>query len=190
MSVFYFCPACGNNLTYISNRRLKCYKCGKYFTENLICRCQRDRAFKYSAEITAPNKVKCFFCGREAQVPANLDPPYIDQRRGGSEINSPGSWREVIRSRSSKKTRQKISVESGKPEIDYISEDRDQIIIMFPGHNSLDQIRCEIIDGILEVQSSLVDFLEKFPMPNFPSELKTSFRNSILEIRLIKKGAQ
>src|SRR3989344_6099293 len=92
MSVFYFCPACGNNSTYISNRRLKCYGCGKYFTENFICRCQRDSAFKYTAEIIAPNKVRCFFCGKEAQVPGNLEPPYIDKYRGGAGSGDLGSW--------------------------------------------------------------------------------------------------
>ena len=175
MSMFYFCPNCGNNLTYISNRRLECYKCGKYFTENFICKCQRDTGFKYSAEIIAPNKVKCLLCGREAQVPASLEPPYIDRYRGGIGSGGLGSWdgqvgsfqAPVQKPRVAREPKQKVK-ETEKPEIDYVSENGDQIIIRFPNHNSLDQIRCEIVNGVLEVQSLLVDFLEKFQLPDFP----------------------
>lgn len=189
MSMFYFCPVCGNNLTYISNRRLKCYKCEKYFTENFICRCPRDQAFKYSAEIIAPNKVKCFFCGKEAQVPGNLEPPYIDKYRGGTGVGGSGSWDGQVSSfqvpirkpEPARKLEQKVK-ETEKPEVDYVSE--DQIIIRFPGHNDLNQIRCEVINGVLEVQSRLVDFLEKFPLPDFPVDLKTELRNAVLDIRL------
>ena len=197
MSRFYFCCACGHNLTYIVNRRLKCYGCGKYFTENFICRCQRDTGFKYSAEIIAPNKVKCLLCGREAQVPGNLEPPYIDKYRGGAGSGDLGSWSGEVSSfrkparkpGPARKPKEKVpKSEIEKPEIDYISENQDQIIIRFPGHNSLDQIRCEIVNGTLEVQSLLVDFLEKFQLPDFPVNLEVNFRNNILDIHLNKNG--
>ncbi len=194
MSMFCFCPACGNNLTYISNQRLKCYKCEKYFTENFICRCSRDEGFKNSSEIIAPNKVKCYFCGLTAQVPASLEPPFIDKYRGRTGTGGLGSWDGEVRQfqsppsrpKSVKKPKQKAA-KIEKPEVDYISENTDQIIIKFPGHNSLGQIRCEIVKGVLEVQSRLVDFFEKFPLPDFPVELKVDFKNTILDIRLRKK---
>ncbi len=192
MSALFFCATCGDNLIYISNHRLKCYKCGKYYTENFICRCQRQAGFKFSAEIIAPNKVKCHFCGHEAQVPASLEPPYIDKYMGG-RTSGQGSWDGQVGSfqpsgrkpQSAKKPRQKITeAETEKPEVDYVSE--DQIIIKFPNHN-LDQIRCEIVNGVLEVQSLAVDFLEKFPLPDFPVKLKTNIKNGILDISLEKK---
>ncbi len=195
MSIFYFCPNCGNNLTYISNRRLKCYKCEKYFTENFICRCPRNQAFKYSAEIIAPNKVRCFFCGIEAQVPGNLEPPYIDKYRGGAGAGGLGSWDGQVGSfqgptrkpKSPRKQKERTSEPKiEKPEVDYVSE--DQIIIRFPGHKDMNQIRCEIINGILEVESRLVDFFEKFSLPNFSVDLKTEFRNAILNIYLKRKS--
>lgn len=195
MSAFFFCAACGHNLTYINDRRLKCYGCGKYYTENFICRCAKDRAFKFSAEIIAPNKVKCHFCGREAQVAASLEPPFIDKYTGGAGSGSLSSWDgqvKVFRPLIQKPNRvikpKKNAGEIKIPEIDYISE--DQVIIRFPGHNSLDQIRCEIINGCLIVQSLLVDFLQKFKLPDFPIELKTDFRNAVLDIHLqrTKKG--
>lgn len=195
MSAFFFCAACGHDLTFIPNRRLKCYGCGKYYTENFICRCPRNRAFKFSAEILAPNKVKCHFCGRGAQVAASLEPPYRDKYRGGAGSGGLGSWDGQVSSfQRPGKARQKPKLTSKservteieKPEVDYVSE--DQIVIMFPGHNSLDQIRCEISSGVLEVQSLLVDFLEKFPLPDFPIHLETKLRNAILDIRLKKKN--
>ncbi|PIS13443.1 MAG: hypothetical protein COT67_01755 [Candidatus Tagabacteria bacterium CG09_land_8_20_14_0_10_41_14] len=199
MSSLFFCPNCGHNLTYISNRRLKCYKCEKYFTENFICRCQRDSAFKYSAEIIAPNKVKCLFCGKEAQVPASLEPPYIDKYRGGTDSGGLGSWDGQVsgfqpssrkprpaRKLEQRKSEQKIK-ETEEPEIDYVSEDKNHIVIRFPVHNNLNQIRCEIIDGVLEVRSLLVDFSEKFQLPDFPVEIEADFKNAILDIHLKRK---
>lgn len=195
MSMFCFCPACGNNLTYISNRRLKCYKCEKYFTENFICRCSRDEGFKNSSEIIAPNKVKCYFCGQTAQVPASLEPPFIDKYGGRAGTGGLGSWDGEInsfqtpaqKSKPVRKSKQRVT-EIEKPEVDCIS--KDQIIIRFPGHNSLSQIRYKIVNGFLEVQSLLVDFLEKFPLPGFPVELKVDFKNTILDIHLKSKSEQ
>lgn len=194
MSFLYFCASCGNNLTFISNRRLKCYKCGKYFTENFICECRRDPGFKFSAEIIAPNKVKCFFCGKEAQVPGNLEPPYIDKYKGSADSGGLGSWdgqvgsfqKPARKSRPVKISKQETQ-EIEKPEIDY--ESHDQIVIRFPAsHRSLDQIRCEIVNNFLEVQSRLVDFFKKFSLPDFPVELETTFKNGVLNIRFKKKN--
>jgi hypothetical protein len=189
MSALFFCAACGHNLTYIVNQRLKCYGCEKYFAEKFICRCPRDTGFKYSAEIIAPNKVKCLLCGKEARVPANLEPPYM-HRGGGGGL---GNWNEQVsgfqpsarKPKSARESRRKIE-ETEKPEIDYISENRDQIVIRFPGHKSIDQIHCEIVGGVLEVRSLLVDFFEKFQLPDCPVSLEVNFRNNILDIHFDK----
>lgn len=194
MSRFFFCPSCGHNLDYISNRRLKCYGCGKYFTENFVCRCGRDHGFKFSAEIIASNKTKCFFCDREAHVPASLEPPFTDKyiKDRADRVSSWDGEVKVFQPAIQKQSRTQKSKQSarkvekpGDDWIDYVSE--NQIIIKFPGHNSLDQIRCENIDGVLVVQSLLVDFLKKFKLPNYPIEIKTDFRNGILDIQMTRQ---
>lgn len=115
-------------------------------------------------------------------------------RRGGAGVGDSGSWERQISSfkasvqkpRVAKESRQKVR-ETVKIEVDYVSENRDQIVIMVPGHNNLDQIRCEIVRGTLEVQSRLVDFLEKFSVPDFPAKLETELRNAVLNIRFIAR---
>lgn len=191
MSRFFFCCSCGHNLIYIVNRRLKCYGCGKYYTENFICRCRRDSAFKFSSEIIAPNKVKCFFCNQNAQVSANLEPPFTDKYIK-DKTGETSSWdgeikvfRPTIQKQSQTKKLKQSARKIEKPEVDYVSE--NQIIIKFPGHDSLDQIRCENVDGVLTVQSLLVDFLQKFKLSDFPVEIKTDFRNGVLNIHLKRK---
>jgi hypothetical protein len=193
-ALYYFCPVCGDDLIYVQHRRFKCYKCERYFSENFICRCsRRDSGFKYSAEIIAPNKVKCFFCGREARVAASLEPVFSDKYRRGAGSGGLGSWggevnvfqKPVQKAKKAAKPKETPKPEMENPAVDYISE--DQIIIRFPGHNSLDQIRCKIIDGGFEVQSLLVNFLEKFLLPDFPIEVETDFKNAVLAIRFKSK---
>jgi len=198
MPFLYVCPSCGHELKFISNKRLKCYGCGKYYADSYgdeaICKCERISALKFSIEIIAANEGICVLCGREKQVAGNLEPPYIEKYEGGRGAGGLGSWDGQISSfqppvkkpRAAKKPKQKVR-EIEKPEVDYVSEDRGQIVIKFPGHDSLDQIRCEIVNGTLEVQSLLVDFLEKFPLPDFPVGLKSDFKNAVLSIHLKRK---
>lgn len=199
MSSLFFCYACGHTLTFISDKRMKCYGCGKYFVdsfEETLCGCRKRLAFQYSVEIIAPNKGKCICCGKEFKVEGNTEPTYTDKllesKRGSNfsiEPLKPVAYKRqgASQGRLSKEANRQINFE---PDI-FDENDRFLIVGDLPLHQSIDEVTIEIENGILSLKSLIsgIDFKKKFVLPQnvIPESRKAIFKNSILEICFLKK---
>lgn len=156
------------------------------------------------------DRIKCPGCGREVPISGgrsltrplrSVDPVRFRTAGFGMGIGSArGSGRDKldtwevpapIRKSGRKVPRQTIERFPLGPDFDIFHDQESyQIIINLPYHR-LEDIRCEVVNGILVVESLLerFNFLQKFSLPEdiIASSLKIGLKNSILNIRFEKK---
>lgn len=158
------------------------------------------------------NKIKCPNCGRE--VPVNSGKPLtrllrsIDPvrfRTGGGGFGIGGVQRggrdrldtwEIpapVRKPERKSLRQTVERFPQKPDFDiFHNQESYQVIIKLPYHKDLKDVRCEVIDGVLIVESLLAgfDFLKEYQLPEdiSISATRITFKNGILDIYFKKKA--
>lgn len=130
---------------------------------------------------------------RRYPPPRSADPQRF--RTGGVGIGSARgseSWKIPARRPGRRVPRQTVGRFPLEPDFDiFHSQKSYQIIITLPYHKDLGDVRCEVINSTLVVESLLdgFDFLQKFSLPEdiSPSSLKTRLKNAILDIRFKKK---
>ena len=216
MSAFFYCKACGHNLTFISNRRLKCYGCGKYFVDSYgrpTCNCKKIDAFRYSVEIIAPNKGKCLCCGREMKVVGNLEAPDIEKYGGSRGSGGLGSWNKQVsgfqpsarKPKSAPKTEKPApeKVEVQEPEMEVYPEEKQiKVIGEIPGAEE-ENIFCEVkekgtvlsisIEGLCRGKvgsEGRKRYAKEIELPSpVTKKVSRSYRNGVLEVTLNKRKA-
>lgn len=155
------------------------------------------------------DRIKCPNCRREVSISAgkpltrplrSVDPVRFRTagfvrggvQRGGRDKLDTWETPAPIRKPGRRIPRQLIGRFPRKSEQDIFHDSTNyQIIIYDLPFKTFEDVRCEIVNGILIVESLIegFDFLQKFSLPEdvLPSSLQTSLKNSILDIHLRKK---
>lgn len=151
------------------------------------------------------DRIKCPNCGRVVPVtggkplsrPLRSADPVRFRTGGGFGVGGvrgreSDTWAVPARRPGRRVLRQTVGRFPQKPDFDVFHNQKSyRVIITLPYHKDLKDVRCEIINGTLVVESLLegFDFLQKFSLPEdiLPSSLRTNLKNAILDIRFKKK---
>lgn len=178
------CPLCGGPLKLPPNEVRKCRHCGRNVIKRIDTRSESPKSAPPARPLRSVDPVRFRTAGGGFG---------IGSARGNRQDNL-DSWETPtpIRKPGRRTPRQSVGRFPRKPEHDIFHNQKSyQIIIYDLPFKVFEDVRCEIINGILVVESLLdgFDFLQKFSLPEdiIASSLKTGLKNSILNICFEKK---
>lgn len=181
------CPHCGHLLKLPPNEVRRCRYCRK----TVIRKARNQSRFPRSISRSIPPAHRPPL--KSVGLPRFAISLGIGGIKGSEGSKDPSSWKGKIEEYHPQPKKRVVSLARIlEPEIDEknVIDDSStyQLFGEFPYH-TLDDIRCRITDGALEIESKLTEFLKKIPLPeNLESSTpKVKIKNGILVITFKKR---